>query len=278
MSRYLALGLSLGEVVTATTSGPAAILGRPELGTLRAGSPADVSVLRHRRDAGRAPGFAGGSPDRADPGSSRSRRSRAASSIAPPRSSSAFALSRRRPGGRLLGPDLRVGVRSRRAGETTGAGCRRHPGRGGGPRRSRSRRERDEVGVAADAARLVERVRPGRVQLAERRPRLAGVTGQADADASLRGVLVAIDADDRPGAQSEELDVRALERRSGGSATRSPPRPRRCEKTLWRRLVLADDRQEPAVVQADHVDVAVIAAVLLGDDRRRLEVLARRRR
>ena len=46
MSRYLALGLSLGEVVTATTSGPAAILGRPELGTLRPGSPADVSVLR----------------------------------------------------------------------------------------------------------------------------------------------------------------------------------------------------------------------------------------
>ncbi len=46
MSRYLALGLSLGEVVTAATSGPAAILGRPELGTLRPGSQADVSVLR----------------------------------------------------------------------------------------------------------------------------------------------------------------------------------------------------------------------------------------
>jgi len=46
MSRYLALGLSLGEVVTAATSGPASILGRPELGTLRPGAPADVSVLR----------------------------------------------------------------------------------------------------------------------------------------------------------------------------------------------------------------------------------------
>lgn len=46
MSRYLALGLSLGEVVTAATAGPASILGRPELGTLRPGGPADVSVLR----------------------------------------------------------------------------------------------------------------------------------------------------------------------------------------------------------------------------------------
>ena len=54
MSRYLALGLSLGEVVAATTSSPAAILGRPELGTLRPGSPADVSVLRLDDDAGRA--------------------------------------------------------------------------------------------------------------------------------------------------------------------------------------------------------------------------------
>ena len=43
-------------------------------------------------------------------------------------------------------------------------------------------------------------------------------------------------------------------------------------------LVLADDRQEPAVVEPDHVDVAVVAAVGLGDDRRRLEVLAGRHR
>jgi dihydroorotase len=46
MSRYLALGLSLADVITATTSSPASILGRPELGTLRPGSPADVTVLR----------------------------------------------------------------------------------------------------------------------------------------------------------------------------------------------------------------------------------------
>lgn len=46
MSRYLALGVSLGEVVTAATASPASILGRPELGTLRPGGPADVSVLR----------------------------------------------------------------------------------------------------------------------------------------------------------------------------------------------------------------------------------------
>lgn len=46
MSRYLALGLSLSEVVAATTSSPASILGRPGLGSLRPGGPADVSVLR----------------------------------------------------------------------------------------------------------------------------------------------------------------------------------------------------------------------------------------
>lgn len=46
MSRYLALGLSLAEVIAATTTTPAAILGRSDLGSLRPGSPADVSVLR----------------------------------------------------------------------------------------------------------------------------------------------------------------------------------------------------------------------------------------
>ena len=45
MSRFLALGMSLEAVVTATTAGPAAILGRPDLGTLRVGGLADVSVL-----------------------------------------------------------------------------------------------------------------------------------------------------------------------------------------------------------------------------------------
>jgi dihydroorotase len=46
MSRFLALGLSLPEVVKATTMGPAAIVGRPDLGGLRVGGPADVTVLR----------------------------------------------------------------------------------------------------------------------------------------------------------------------------------------------------------------------------------------
>ena len=46
MSRFLALGMPLEAVVTATTAGPAAILGRPELGTLRVGGVADISVLR----------------------------------------------------------------------------------------------------------------------------------------------------------------------------------------------------------------------------------------
>ena len=45
MSRFLALGMPLEAVVTATTAGPAAILGRPELGTLRVGGPADITVL-----------------------------------------------------------------------------------------------------------------------------------------------------------------------------------------------------------------------------------------
>ncbi len=46
MSRYLALGLSLAEVVAASTARPASIVGRSDLGSLRPGSPGDVSVLR----------------------------------------------------------------------------------------------------------------------------------------------------------------------------------------------------------------------------------------
>lgn len=45
MSRFLALGMPLEAVVTATTAGPAVILGRPDLGTLRVGGVADISVL-----------------------------------------------------------------------------------------------------------------------------------------------------------------------------------------------------------------------------------------
>ena len=46
MSRFLSLGMSLEAVIAAATARPAAILGRPELGTLRVGGPADVAVLR----------------------------------------------------------------------------------------------------------------------------------------------------------------------------------------------------------------------------------------
>ena len=46
MSRFLALGMPLPEVVAACTSRPAAILGRPELGALHVGGTADVTVLR----------------------------------------------------------------------------------------------------------------------------------------------------------------------------------------------------------------------------------------
>jgi dihydroorotase len=46
MSRYLALGMSLPEVIAAATAGPAAMLGRTDLGNLRPGAGADVTVLR----------------------------------------------------------------------------------------------------------------------------------------------------------------------------------------------------------------------------------------
>jgi dihydroorotase len=46
MSRYLALGMSLAEVVRATTAVPASILGRSDLGSLRPGNPGDATVLQ----------------------------------------------------------------------------------------------------------------------------------------------------------------------------------------------------------------------------------------
>jgi dihydroorotase len=50
VSRFIALGMPLEAVVAATTSGPAAILGRPDLGTLRVGGPADITVLAEDSD------------------------------------------------------------------------------------------------------------------------------------------------------------------------------------------------------------------------------------
>jgi dihydroorotase len=46
MSKLLHLGMSLPDVVRATTVTAATLAGAPELGTLRAGAPADVAVLR----------------------------------------------------------------------------------------------------------------------------------------------------------------------------------------------------------------------------------------
>ncbi len=45
MSKFLCLGMSLADVVTATTTAPAAAIRRPELGTLKPGSVGEASVL-----------------------------------------------------------------------------------------------------------------------------------------------------------------------------------------------------------------------------------------
>jgi dihydroorotase len=45
LSKFLALGMSLTDVVKATTSAPAAAIRRPELGTLRPGAVADATVF-----------------------------------------------------------------------------------------------------------------------------------------------------------------------------------------------------------------------------------------
>jgi dihydroorotase len=50
MSKLIHLGMTLPDAVAAATSRPAAIVGRPDLGTLRPGSPADITVL-HRGEA-----------------------------------------------------------------------------------------------------------------------------------------------------------------------------------------------------------------------------------
>ena len=46
MSKFLALGMTLEDIVRACTAAPAAQIGRPELGTLAVGSVADIAVLR----------------------------------------------------------------------------------------------------------------------------------------------------------------------------------------------------------------------------------------
>ena len=46
MSKFLALGMSLADVITASTTGPATAIGKPQLGTLRVGTPGDVTLTR----------------------------------------------------------------------------------------------------------------------------------------------------------------------------------------------------------------------------------------
>lgn len=45
MSKFLAMGMPMKEVVRLSTAAPAAWIGRPDLGTLTPGAPADVAVL-----------------------------------------------------------------------------------------------------------------------------------------------------------------------------------------------------------------------------------------
>ena len=46
LSKFLNLGMSLPDVIARATARPAAAMGRPDLGTLRVGAPADLAVLR----------------------------------------------------------------------------------------------------------------------------------------------------------------------------------------------------------------------------------------
>jgi dihydroorotase len=45
MSKFLALGVPLGDVVARSTVNPAREIGRPELGTLSVGKDADIALL-----------------------------------------------------------------------------------------------------------------------------------------------------------------------------------------------------------------------------------------
>lgn len=45
MSKYLAMGMPLADIIRKTTMEPARVIGHPELGTLRAGSCADIALL-----------------------------------------------------------------------------------------------------------------------------------------------------------------------------------------------------------------------------------------
>ena len=46
LSKFLNLGMSLPDVIARATARPAAAMGRPDLGTLRVGAPADIALFR----------------------------------------------------------------------------------------------------------------------------------------------------------------------------------------------------------------------------------------
>ena len=46
MSKFMALGLPLADVIAASTSGPASAIGKPELGSLQIGTPGDATIMR----------------------------------------------------------------------------------------------------------------------------------------------------------------------------------------------------------------------------------------
>ena len=46
MSKFLAMGVPLKDVIRLTTSGPAMVIHRPALGQIAVGSEADITVLR----------------------------------------------------------------------------------------------------------------------------------------------------------------------------------------------------------------------------------------
>jgi len=48
MAKFLALGMSLKDVVERATSRPAKAMSKPELGTLKVGAPADVALFKLR--------------------------------------------------------------------------------------------------------------------------------------------------------------------------------------------------------------------------------------
>jgi dihydroorotase len=60
MGKFLAMGMSLGDVIARSTANPAKAIQRPELGQIAVGAPADLAVLRVERGRFRYPDPRGG--------------------------------------------------------------------------------------------------------------------------------------------------------------------------------------------------------------------------